>query len=276
MSSQSAAASDVAPTITTPTVKFYGLFDVGYVGRKGGNRRVPGEAIKNDVQSGAGSGGSRFGLNVSQALGAGFIAIGEAEFGYNQQGGDDDAMGQAKFYNRHSWVGVTNPAYGTLIAGKIDGARASVVRDFDVFQGAGVGNAGSLQSLATRADDAVAYVTPAFKGLSVLLAYTSNLYGAHDHSAHSPVIVGPVTYVLGGLKITFDHEEESWHRLPGLTRLYVNDTGITYDFGLFKLFGLYDRVTVAAGYDPSKVGFFGDHDGFCGRHISSCLYERPN
>src|ERR1700686_4314589 len=106
-SANHADATDDDTMLAITTVKLYGLFDIGYVGRKGGNGLVSSAETKNDIQSGAGSTGSRFGLTASEALGAGFTAIGEAEFGYNQQGGDNDENGQAKFYNRHSWVGVT-------------------------------------------------------------------------------------------------------------------------------------------------------------------------
>jgi len=38
-------------------------------------------------------------------------------------------------------------------------------------------NAASLQVHATRADNAIAYITPNFEGLYAVLAYTSSLIG---------------------------------------------------------------------------------------------------
>ncbi|RZZ88457.1 MULTISPECIES: porin [Pseudoxanthomonas] len=242
------------------SVTFYGTLDIGYVGRGGGNGLVPDNGTEHDIQSAAGSDGSRVGLKLAYALNDSVTLIGESELGINYTGQHDYGSGGDTYWNRHTWLGATGK-WGTLLAGKIDGGRASVLKAFDPFQGRSVAAGGALQVVTSRAEEAVAYVTPSWKGLNATLAYTPNLNGVSDHDARSPVYAVILAYKQGPLSLTWDHEEEWWNRVPGLTRLKVNVAAASYDFGPLKLWAYRDRTTVESPVSPA-LGFYDDHTGY--------------
>lgn len=255
-----ATKNDLSWTDGKASVTLYGVLDIGYVGRGGGNGQVASDGTQHDMQSAAGSDGSRVGLKLSYALNDAVTLIGETELGINYTGQLDKGSGGDTFWNRHTWLGGTGK-WGTLLAGKIDGGRASVLKAYDPFQGRSVAAGGALQVVTSRAEEAVAYVTPSWGGFSATLAYTPNLNGVSDRDARSPVYAVILAYKHGPLSLAWDHEEEWWNRVPGLTRLKVNVAAASYDFGPLKLWAYRDRTTVASPV-ADALAFYDDHTGY--------------
>lgn len=223
-------------------VTMYGVVDYGYAVRSGGDKNIITNGTKNEFASGMGTGGSRLGFRGAEDLGNGTKAIFEAEFGFNM----DSASGgmDAALTNRHSWVGFTGD-WGTFIGGRVDGARASFIKQYDVFNGTGVGSLGSLaMPFTSRADNAIAYISPTWNNFSFTAAYTKNLIGqeAAGNAGDSPVYALIVNYKNGPFNFTYDHEEE-WFQKSPLPRIYVNVMGASYDFGSVKVSGYYEHET---------------------------------
>ncbi|HEY0178460.1 MAG TPA: porin [Dokdonella sp.] len=242
------------------SVTLYGTLDVGYVGRRGGDGAVPDRGTQHDVQSAAGSDGSNVGIKFAYDLGNGTSLIGRAEYGFNLDGQKDAGSGGDTFYDRQTWLGATG-GWGTLLAGTVDGGRASVLKQYDPFKGRSVAAGGALQLVTSRADEAVVYVTPVWQGFNATLAYTPNLNGVSDHDSRSPVYAVILAYNRGPLSVSYDHEEEWWNHVPGLTRLKVNVVGASYDFDVLKLYAFYDHTSVQKPFDPA-LGFYQDHRGY--------------
>lgn len=243
------------------SVSLYGTLDVGYVGRRGGNGAVPDMGSEHDVQSAAGPDGSNVGVKLGYDLGNGTRLIGEAEFGFNLAGQKEDGSGGKTFYNRHSWLGATGQ-WGTLLAGTVDGGRASLLKQYDPFKGRSVASAGSVQLVLTRAKEAVVYVTPTWQGLNATFAYTPNINSVSDHDSRSPLYAVILGYSHGPLSLGYDHEEEWWNAVPGLTRLRINLFGASYDFGPLKLHGFYERIDIEQPFDVAALGYFHEHKGY--------------
>jgi predicted porin len=243
------------------SASLYGTLDIGYVGRRGGNGAVADMGTQNDLQSAAGSDGSNVGLKLGYDLGNGTRLIGEVEVGVDLTGDKDAGSGGDTFYTRHAWLGATGD-WGTLLGGTVDGGRAAVLKQYDPFKGRSVASAGSLQVVVSRAKDAVVYVTPTWRGLNATFAYTPNLLGVSDRDSRSPLYAVILAYSNGPLSLGYDHEEEWWNDVPGLTRLRINLFGASYDVGPIKLYGFYERIDIQQPFDVAALGFYHEHKGY--------------
>jgi predicted porin len=267
------AGMAAAPAFADSNVTLYGSIDYGYGFRSGNNGLGAGNPNSNaaaalsaqefmsgtDVQN-------RLGFKGSEDLGNGTKAIFELEMGFlantgtnslptvgTQPGGQAPTQG---LFRNHSWVGLTGE-WGTLIGGRVDGSRYGISERYDPFGGGTVGTPLSLNGQVTRGDNAIAYVTPNVEGLYAILAYTTNLIGAQGtcatcQNAISPVGTGgntgdirlyliQVNYVRGPLSVTLNTEHDSLHNTD--IRQHVYDAAASYDFGVAKLMGMWDKVT---------------------------------
>ena len=105
-------------------------------------------------------------------------------------------------------------------------------------------NAASLQVHATRADNAIAYITPNFEGLYAVLAYTSSLIGqeAAGNNGDARLWVIQPNYVMGPLSVTLNYEHLSAHNSPVDAKINIYVAGASYDFGVAKLTGYWEHV----------------------------------
>jgi len=174
--------------------------------------------------------------------------------------------GQSGLFRRHAWVGVTGE-YGTVLGGRVDGARYGVFGRYDPFEQGGVGNASSLSGQVTRADNAIAYVTPNYLGLYAVLAYTDSLIGqeaAYNTGDIRDIVVQP-NYVQGPLSVTFNYEHLSVHNSPTNTKINVYTGGVSYDFGVVKVSALYDHAkTESDGPNCTSGVTCDEHQWFVG------------
>jgi predicted porin len=246
------ATSLAGPAFAQSSVTLYGTLDAGLVMRSGGDGLVSSPGKKWEVGNGMGAGGSRFGFKGVEDLGGGLAAIYEIEWGFDSDTGkgDTDIVSGKGMQTRHSYVGLTG-GWGTALIGRVDGARATVTKNFDPFQGAGVANYGTNALGISRANNAVAYVSPTWNGFSVLAAYTNGAIGDELPGNKGDVRIYALipSFTWGQLTVTYDHEEV-WNAKSKAPRLEVNLLAASYDFGVAKVFGMLDRVdsdTVAVG-----------------------------
>jgi len=247
-----------APAFADSNVTLYGAVDYGYMIRNGDS------GLQRDcAASGAKSAGcpkgefasgisvpSRLGFKGSEDLGNGTKAIFELEAGFiaddgtNSVGGAGGTVpGTGPVFRRHAWVGLTGE-WGTVIGGRVDGARYGVFGRYDPFEQGGVANAASLSGQVTRGDNAIAYITPNIEGLYAVLAYTDALIGqehAYNNGDLRDWIIQP-NYVQGPLSITLNYEHLTLHNDPNNTKLNAYTAGVSYDFGVAKISALYDHV----------------------------------
>lgn len=246
------AASLAVPAFAQSSVTLYGTVDTGVVMRSGGDGQVTSPGKKYEVANGMGAGGSRFGLKGVEDLGGGLSAIYAIEWGFDSDTGkgDTDIVSGKGMQTRHVYAGLTG-GWGTALIGRVDGARATVTKNFDPFQGAGVANYGTNSLGISRANNAVAYVSPNWHGFSILAAYTNQAIGDEgpNNKGDTRIYALIPSFTWGALTITYDHEEV-WNAKSQAPRLDVDVLAASYDFGVAKVFGMVDRVksdTVAAG-----------------------------
>jgi predicted porin len=251
-----------APAFADSNVTIYGVADYGF-GIRNGDSGLKGTAAqpKQEFISGV-SVPNKLGFKGSEDLGNGTKAIFELEAGYDLNTGYSSiGSGSCNFasptlptakcnysdasngglFRRHSWVGLTGD-WGTLLGGRVDGARYGVLGKYDPFENGTVANAGSLQVHAQRADNAIAYVTPNFNGLYAVLAYTGQLTGTTnaDNQGDTRLWVIQPNYVMGPLSATLDYERITVHNTPVTVNIYV--AGASYDFGVAKITAYYEKV----------------------------------
>jgi predicted porin len=260
-----------APAFADSNVTIYGSVDYGFGARSGNsglktecNSAAPGPGCsKQEFASGV-SVPNRLGFKGSEDLGNGTKAIFELEAGFLADTGTNSIPGPTSgsaatpvsnatlqaagqtgggMFRRHSWVGLTGD-WGTVLGGRVDGARYGVATKYDPFQSGGVANMGSLQVHATRADNAIAYVTPNVEGLYAVLAYTSSLVGqerAYNTGDTRLWVVQP-KYVMGPVSVTLNYEHATAHNSGNNTKINIYVVGAWYDFGVAKLTGYWEHV----------------------------------
>jgi predicted porin len=269
-----AALAPAAVMAEASNVTIYGRIDYGFMSRggdSGGASQAGRTGRMNDFEDGIG-GTNRFGFRGNEDLGNGLKAIYEFEFGFS----GDSGTSFGATTNRHSWVGLEG-AFGTVLGGRVDGARYSFVGQYDPFKNQTVGNAGSLFGVtsglgqADRADNAIVYITPELApGLKFLGAYTTSLLaeagsgaiaGQDVETGDTPLYAIAALYNNGPLSVTLDYENlQIKKRGVGGSDLefdlYV--AGASYDFGVVKLSAYYEKTQG----DDAQSKLVSDGDGW--------------
>jgi predicted porin len=253
-----------APAFADSNVTLYGVVDYGFGIRSGssglrhdcngvnaaGAAVTPGPGCgKQEFISGV-SVPNKLGFKGAEDLGNGTKAIFELEMGYNLNTGNNSIGGggysdgaNGGLFRRHAWVGLTGD-WGTLLGGRVDGARYGVLGKYDPFENGSVANAGSLQGHAQRADNAIAYVTPNIEGLYAVLAYTGQLTGTPNAYNTGDVrlwVIQP-NYVNGPISVTLNYERATVHNNPVNATVNIYVAGASYDFGVAKISGYWEHV----------------------------------
>ncbi len=160
------AALSVTAAQAAPTVygKAYLTLDTGTAKAEGSER----EDIRTQLNSNA----SRIGLKGSEALTANTDVVYQLEYRV-----DVDAKDGRNFESRDTYLGLSNKQYGTLLAGRltaIDGRvdYANVVTGGVIGRDGKQGKDGVLATFdADRANNAIAYVSPSYNGLTASAMY---------------------------------------------------------------------------------------------------------
>jgi len=230
-------------------LSIYGTLDGGLLSRSGSNGAYAAQAgssfagHESELTSGIES-ESRLGFKGSRDLRNGVTALFQLEAGISIDDGKStlsDAQGHSLF-RRKSFVGLSG-SYGTVVMGRIDGGRYSVAGKYDPFANGTVANMASVQVHGTRADNAVAYISPAWNGLSFLAAYTTSLVGQENPGNKGDGRLWALipSYAKGPLNLTLDFEQlapkgSEEHK----TNILVG--GVSYDFGPLKLHGYWESI----------------------------------
>lgn len=253
------AGMAAAPAFADSSVTLYGSIDYGYGMRSGDSglskaNLGPGLSQQGFVSDITGT--NALGFKGAEDLGNGTKVIFEVEAGFLATTGNNslpDNGGTGPLFRRHSWVGLTGD-WGTLLGGRVDGARYGVSTRYDPFQGGGVANMSSLQVHASRADNAIAYVTPNVEGLYAVIAYTSNLVGpinSYNQGDGRLWVIQP-NYVKGPISVTLNYEHLNAHNTDSSINIYV--AGASYDFGVAKLTGYWEHVKSGGNLACDTVG----------------------
>ncbi|HYS64724.1 MAG TPA: porin [Paraburkholderia sp.] len=192
------------------SVTLYGIVDagIGYqssqtsLGSTSGGRSVV--KMVNGVWA-----GSRFGLKGGEDLGGGTKAIFQLEQGFNSATGAQGVSGLA--FNRQAWVGVTNPTYGTLTAGRQYTAYYTLLSPYSPttwLTGAYGAHPGDIDSLDTlyRANNSLVYTSPKFYGFTASGSYSvggvpGSLNAGSTWSAALQYLNGPFGIAAGFQRI---------------------------------------------------------------------------
>ncbi len=111
------AFATAAPAFAQSSVTLYGIIDDSIVYQSSQTNLAKSTAGRSNVKMASGIwAGSRFGLKGAKDLGGGNKAIFQLESGFDINSGGQQFTNA--MFGRQAWVGLTNPAYGTLTLGR--------------------------------------------------------------------------------------------------------------------------------------------------------------
>lgn len=236
-------------------VTIYGVADMAYLHASG-----TGQKGVNAIESG-GLAGSRIGFKGVEDLGNGLKALFTLEYALNMDnntgvGATDSPWSSSAA--RQQFVGLTSN-YGTVVAGRLQTAGYDWACSVNPVAGGAFAtndklNGRTLLSCGStgRADNAAAYISPTFAGVTVALntarltearnSFTAAGQDQKDNTAY----LGSVNYKVAGLNATAIY-----------TRINANNTvanddvrewglGGSYDFKVVKLFASYQNQKAEA------------------------------
>jgi predicted porin len=257
-------------------VTIYGTVDVGYMHRSGNSGGVQNVSGLNDIQSNSAQ--SNIGFKGVEDLGNGTKALFDLQYRISP----DTNTGLASA--GHQYVGLTG-GFGTVVAGYLDGLRYGIYGKYSPFGNYSVGNFTSMTTQYDRAQNAVAYISPSFNGFTLILAHATNTQGTEGslYAVHPGLTKGGNKgddrlfsingiYANGPLSIDLDYETTTAVGLSN-SRLFVATGGASYDFGMAKVYGLYDVIKG----DPNS--FIGGNTTFASAAFglaSGQKYDRRN
>ncbi|KVK97164.1 porin [Burkholderia ubonensis] len=158
------------------SVTLYGIVDNGiaYQNNSSGVGATTGGHSKVQMSTGVWA-GSRFGLKGSEDLGGGTKAVFQLEAGVKTNDGTSQWTGG--IFTRQAWVGLTNPTYGTLTAGRQYTAYYTLLSPYSPttwltgYYGAHPGDIDSLDT-SYRANNSIVYISPKYYGFTVGGSYS--------------------------------------------------------------------------------------------------------
>ncbi|WP_306606753.1 porin [Azonexus sp.] len=233
-------------------VTIYGTVDMGFLHRSGNSGAVSGTKAQKDIQSNSAE--SNIGFKGVEDLGNGLKAIFDLQYRLTPDansgvGNSSSGAGAAG----HQYVGLTG-GFGTVLAGYLDGLRYGIYGKYSPFGNYSVGNFASMTTQYDRAANAVAYVSPSFGGFTVILAHATNTQGAEGklngihpglaakgNDGDDRLFSINAIYANGPLSVDLDYETTKAVGVNN-SRLYVATGGVSYDFGVVKVSGLYDVI----------------------------------
>lgn len=177
------------------------------------------------------SNGSRIGFKGSEALTANTDLVYQLEYGVKV---DDNSQ---QFQSRDTYLGLSNKQYGTLLAGRLS-AIDGMVDYANVTAGGVLGGDGVLAAVdAPRANNAIAYVSPNYGGVSFLGMYVMDENSSTD-------TLGRDAYGVGA-----KYEPENAPFKAGATYIQAGDLKVARVSGAFDVA---QSVTVGGLYQNSQ------------------------
>lgn len=118
---------------------------------------------------------SRIGFKGESALTANTDLVYQLEYGVDV---DADNNGKRQFYSRDTYIGLKHKQYGTLLAGRLSAIDGEV--DYAGIADGGLASGVYASFDADHANNALAYVSPSYNGLSFLGMYVLDENNATD------------------------------------------------------------------------------------------------
>ena len=241
-------------------VTIYGVADMAYLHASGS-----GQKGVNTIESG-GLAGSRIGFKGVEDLGNGLKALFTLEYALNMDNNAGVGAVDSPWSStvaRQQFVGLTSN-YGTVVAGRLQTAGYDWACSVSPLAGGAFATNDKLSGRTLlscgsggRADNAVAYISPSFGGVTVALN-TARLTETRNNNASgmdNSAYLASVNYKVAGLNAT-----AIFTRVNGNNTIVndsVNEWGIggSYDFGVAKLFASYQsqRAEAAANGRNDKT-----------------------
>jgi predicted porin len=226
------------------SVTLYGVIDTS-LQYTTNNQSASGPASEFALTEGALQ-GSRWGLKGSEDLGDGTKAVFDLESGFLINDGTFDQQGQ--LFGRQAWVGLSNPTYGRLLAGRIYGVPFGLLSDFDPL---GIGNYlenGYLaRIIGVRYDNTVDYSVS--RGPFTLELQRGFGGQAGSTTQGSTDAIG-ISYNRKGLEIggvAHESRDAEDHRLV------ILGGGGNYGIGPATIYVLYVNAKRDAGFSPGST-----------------------
>ncbi|MFM0327277.1 porin [Caballeronia glebae] len=195
------AFAAAAPAFAQSSVTLYGIVDDSIVYQSSQTNLAKTNPGRSNIKTASGIwAGSRFGLKGAEDLGGGNKAIFQLESGF------DINSGQQQFTNamfgRQAWVGLTNPAYGTLTAGRQYTSYYTLLSPYSPtnwltgYFGAHPGDLDGLDTIY-RANNSIVYTSPKLYGVTVSGSYSfagvpDSVYQGSTWSAALQYQQGPI------------------------------------------------------------------------------------
>ncbi|MDR5798112.1 porin [Caballeronia sp. LZ008] len=196
-----AGVAVAAPALAQSSVTLYGIVDDTITYQSSQTSLGSTSGGRSNVKMAAGVwAGNRFGFKGSEDLGGGNKAIFQLESGFNLNTGGQQYTNA--LFGRQAWVGLTNPAYGTLTFGRQYTAYYTLVSPYSPtnwltgFFGAHPGDLDSLDTLY-RANNSIVLTTPKLYGFTASGSYSlagvpGSAYQGSTWSAALQYAQGPI------------------------------------------------------------------------------------
>lgn len=190
--------------------------------------------------------GSRWGLRGSEDLGGGTRALFDLESGFLLNNGTFDQQGQ--LFGRQAWVGLSNPVFGRLLAGRIYGIPFGLLSDFDPL---GIGNylenAYIPRIVGCRYDNTVDY---SISRGPFTLELQRGIGGQAGSAVQGSTTAMGLSYNQNGLEIGGVAQES---RDANEKRLIIFGGGSHYTIGPVTLYAMYLNARRDAGFTVSSA-----------------------
>jgi predicted porin len=221
------------------SVTLFGVVDLGLRHVRNGDASVTSLAS-------SGNNTSRFGLRGTEDLGDGLKAGFWLESGLNP---DNGTTGDGtRFWNRRSTVSLLG-AFGELRIGRDYTPSYLGYEDYDVWSDIGLESVnkfdsalGTARDTGIRADNQVAYLTPALGGFYSRLAVAPG-----EGIAGKKYWGGRFGYAAGPLDVSLSHGRTQIAPVLGDDRFTTTSGGVAYDFGPVKLSGYRSQSRIESG-----------------------------
>lgn len=243
------AAATSSAAFAQSNVTIYGTIDMGWLHRSGSNGAVANSKSVNHLQSNSAE--SLIGFKGSEDLGNGLKAIFDIAYKFSPD--ENSGLSAAA----RQYVGLTG-GFGTVVAGYLDGVRYGIYGKHDPFGNYSVGNFQQMTVQYARAANAIAYISPSFKGLTIIAAHATNTQGNEGSTCTAAYQAAGLScggnhgddrlytlaaaYVNGPFSADLDYETTKTVGFSSDARLYVATAAASYDFGVAKASVILDKI----------------------------------
>jgi predicted porin len=193
------AFAAAAPAFAQSSVTLYGIVDDSIVYQSSQTNIGKTNPGRSNVKMASGIwAGSRFGLKGAEDLGGGNKAIFQLESGFDINSGGQQFTNA--MFGRQAWVGLTNPAYGTLTLGRQYTSYYTLLAPYSPtnwltgYFGAHPGDLDGLDTIY-RANNSIVYTSPKMYGLTISGSYS--LAGVPDSVYQGSTWSAAVQYQQG-------------------------------------------------------------------------------